>query len=75
MKHICFIFCLLFTMSFNAVKETSAFDNESFQNEVGNRLPGILDKHTFDYLNQIGYSREKIENVKRNIRRIFQESD
>ena len=35
----------------------------------------ILDKHTFDYLNQIGYSREKIENVKRNIRRIFQESD
>ncbi len=48
MKHICFIFCLLFTMSFNAVKETSAFDNESFQNEVGNRLPGILDKHTYD---------------------------
>jgi hypothetical protein len=35
----------------------------------------ILDKHTFDYLNQIGYSREKIENVKRNIRRIFQESE
>ena len=38
-------------------------------------LISILDKHTFDYLNQIGYSREKIENVKRNIRRIFQESD
>ena len=41
----------------------------------GNLLISILDKHTFDYLNQIGYSREKIENVKRNIRRIFQESD
>ena len=41
----------------------------------GNLLISILDKHTFDYLNQIGYSRQKIENVKRNIRRIFQESE
>ena len=31
MKHICFIFCLLFTMSFNAVKETSAFEKKTSQ--------------------------------------------
>jgi len=41
----------------------------------GKVLVDILDKHTFPYLNQIGYSNSKIENVKRIIIRIFQESD
>jgi len=37
----------------------------------GELLIKILEQHTLDYLNQIGYSKEKIENVKRIIRRIF----
>ena len=44
MKHLYFTFCLLFIMSFNAVKETSAFEKKTSQNTKSNKIQAIEDK-------------------------------
>ena len=48
MKHICFIFCLLFTVSFIAVKDTFAFDKKTSQNkETINKVLSFIENKKY----------------------------